>query len=203
VNGLKVLVEQGNIASHWSTSWRQYYLSAIRWPCHLDMTASFSMSAAPQVDADTCVVNFKGTPELNVTGGDDFLSACNITPLQITDAISGSLQPLASLQLMQLDTFALANLVFPSGHKVRLTSAKLPQDLILQGTMVVPLTVQPDRVSLTPGRPSNSASRAANRSAGLFSLRAGARSAIRDSTLPPRRCRKLRSSPSTRSAPKI
>ena len=69
----------------------------------------------------------------------------------ITDAISGSLQPLASLQLMQLDTFALANLVFPSGHKVRLTSAKLPQDLILQGTMVVPLTVQPDRVSLTPG----------------------------------------------------
>ena len=151
VNGLKVLVEQGNIASDWSTSWRQYYLSPIRWPCHLDMTASFSMSGAPQVDPDTCVVSFKGTPELKVTGGDDFLSACNITPLQITDAISGSLQPLASLQLMQLDTFALANLVFPSGHKVRLTSAKLPQDLILQGTMVVPLTVQPDRVSLTPG----------------------------------------------------
>ena len=151
VNGLKVLVEQGNIASDWSTSWRQYYLSPIRWPCHLDMTASFSMSGAPQVDPDTCVVSFKGTPELKVTGGDDFLSACNITPLQLTDAISGSLQPLASLQLMQLDTFALANLVFPSGHKVRLTSAKLPQDLILQGTMVVPLTVQPDRVSLTPG----------------------------------------------------
>jgi hypothetical protein len=148
-------------------------------------------------------VSFKGTPELKVTGGDDFLSACNITPLQITDAISGSLQPLTSLQLMQLDTFALANLIFPSGHKVRLTSAKLPQDLILQGTMVVPLTVQPDRVSLTPGATQQFSIAGGESVSWAVQPAAGARSAIRDSTLPPRLCRKPRSSPSTRSAPKI
>ena len=74
MDALEVAVEQGNIGSHWSTSWRQYYLSAILWPCHLDMTASFSMSAAPQVDPDTCVVSFKGTADVKVAGGNDFLS---------------------------------------------------------------------------------------------------------------------------------
>jgi hypothetical protein len=51
---------------------------------------------------------------------------------------------------LQLDTFALANLIFPSGHKVRMSSVELAADLALHGSLVVPLAVHPDRASVAP-----------------------------------------------------
>jgi hypothetical protein len=150
VNNLKISADQGHLTASWSTSWTQYYISPIRWPCHLDMTASFVMASSPKVNPDTCVVSFDGNGKADVSGGTDFLDACNITPLQITGAIQESLNPIQSISLLQLNTFALANLIFPSGHKVRLSSVELPTDLALHGSLVVPLAVQPDRATVAP-----------------------------------------------------
>jgi hypothetical protein len=91
VKDLKISADQGCLSARWGTSWTQFYRSPIGWPSRLDMDASFSMSSSPQVNPDTCVVSFNGDGKVAVTGGTDFLNACNITPLQITEAIQNSL----------------------------------------------------------------------------------------------------------------
>jgi hypothetical protein len=151
VEGLKLAAQQGSLTAKWQTTWVHYWLSSWHFPHHADLTASLSMSSSPGVDPDTCVVAFKGTANVIVSGADDFLNIFNVDSLAVKDVVYQSLKPLESLKLVQVDTFALANLIFPSGHRVRLTSVTLPGDLALQGTMVVPLVVHPDRVNLAPG----------------------------------------------------
>jgi hypothetical protein len=150
VDGLKLAAENGNLTGKWQQTWSLYWIDSWRLPHHCDMTGSFSLSSQPQVDSGTCVVSFTGNANLSVSGGDDFWNFFSADRLGVQGILGESLKPLEALKLVQLDTFALANLIFPSGHKVQMSSVALLTDLALHGSLVVPLAVHPDRSSVAP-----------------------------------------------------
>jgi hypothetical protein len=149
------------------------------------MTALLSLSSSPQVDPDTCVVSFKGNANVSVSGGNDFWNFFSADRLGVQNTIYESLKPLEALRLMQLDTFALANLIFPSGHKVQMSSVELPTDLTLHGSLVVPLAVHPDRASAAPKQTQQFSVDGGQAVSWAVSPRGKERSAIRAFTPPP------------------
>jgi hypothetical protein len=74
-------------------------------------------------------------------------------PNQITNAVLSALKDNLeeAFKLVDINTFALASLLFPSGHAVRLTDVALPKDLYLTGHLQQPITVAPSDSMVVPG----------------------------------------------------
>ncbi|MFL6198217.1 MAG: hypothetical protein ACJ76J_03485 [Thermoanaerobaculia bacterium] len=82
-----------------------------------------------------------------------FLGMVINLPDVLRHTIRDKLRPiLEQVQLPYVKTFALANLLFPSGHTVDLKEAELPGDLKLKGSMVPPVELAPAQASAAPGQ---------------------------------------------------
>jgi hypothetical protein len=156
--------EGGNILAAWSQTWDQEFTS---WNFDTydgwtainkspKVKASYKLSAPAAVDPATDVVTFSGTPDVSFRPVKkpswwDELNGTAISD-QFVKLLTKDLKKVfAGLQIPGVDTFALANLLFPSQHLLSLTRAALPGDLLLAGQLATPLQVAPALAELKPG----------------------------------------------------
>jgi hypothetical protein len=164
-DGFAVSVGEGNtILAEWSHTWDQDFT---RWNFDLNdgwwainksvkVTASYKLTSGAVVDATTDIVTFPDTgnasfrpvkkpSEWEKLNGTDLVN-------QFTGLLTDYLRSVfAGLHIPGVNTFALANLLFPSRHALSLTQAGLPGDLLLTGQLNTPLWVEPALANLKPG----------------------------------------------------
>jgi hypothetical protein len=159
----------GSLAVSWNKSWSQPWadLSGIQVRGWCDsrtsvqaaqLTASYAQTSAASVDPATDIVSFSGsgTVSFKQSGGpswlEKFFSGQNLQS-QFTAAIQPTLQEVFNaIQLPSVDTFALANLLFPSFQALSLQQASAPCDLLLNGQMMQTLAVTPSTTTVQPGQ---------------------------------------------------
>lgn len=147
----------GSISAAWTFSWEMGWTysegsyDGIQWLSNdsSQVTASYNLSTAGAVDSSD-VVTFagQGTPQFGPADSPPSWLASIFGSYDIPSDMQNSLQSnlapvFNTFQIPDIDTFALANLLFPGSLK--LTSASIPCDLQLTGT------VQP-RVNVTPAQ---------------------------------------------------
>ncbi len=104
------------------------------------MNASISSSMPLSVDPATQIVNFAGTPSINVpvpSPGGDF---GNVWPEgggqligQIVSGTNTALTQLFSVGVPAVNTFAVSNLLFPGSHILNFQDVYIPGDLVIFG----------------------------------------------------------------------
>jgi hypothetical protein len=169
-DGFVIAPASGSLSVAWNHTWTQQwacwsgllYKGWCRWMKYLQtstLAGSYSQTSAPTVDPTTDIVSFSGsgTVSLNQTDAPAwwqklFFGAEDI-PSQFTAAIQPTLQAVFNaVQVPAVNTFALANLLFPSLHVLNLQQASLPCDLLLNGQLQQRLSISPSTVDLEPGQ---------------------------------------------------
>ena len=154
-----------NLSVSWDYSWDQYwtYIAgggrfATPETDKVTFHTSYTLTGIPSVDPVTDIVRFAGNGTLSVwsSGGPDWFAREVMgqpeIPSLFKSAIQNVLQSVFSLlQLPSVNTFAIANLLFPSQHSLSLQQAALPGDLLLVGQVQAPQRVTPLQVNLQPG----------------------------------------------------
>lgn len=159
----------GALAVSWNKTWTQQWAdlwgTALRGSCWprtsvnpATLKAGYSQTSAASVDPATDIVSFtgSGTVSFSQSGGPDWLerlfSNGNLNA-QFTSAIQPTLQAVFNaFRVPSVDTFALANLLFPSRHAISLQQASAPCDLLLNGQLMQALAVTPSNTTLQPGQ---------------------------------------------------
>ena len=166
IDGFLVSPQSNELGVSWQYSWKQgwgYLLPAHNMPAGWDtigMNLSYTGTAPANVDEVTDIVSFPVSASANVSYEksstlDDIFgngTQANHAGSQISNAVSAALKFLGTLQLPDVHTFALANLLFPSSQVLSLQQASLPCDLLLTGTIASPLSVTPPTCTLQPGQ---------------------------------------------------
>jgi len=131
-------------------------------PKKLTLSISYSWHGEPKIDPITDIVSFAansiGTKcELSKksnTSAYSWWDMCSVyIPNQITNTVLSTLKENLdkAFKLVDINTFALASLLFPSGHTVRLTDVALTKDLYLTGHLQQPIAVAPSDSLVAPG----------------------------------------------------
>jgi hypothetical protein len=156
INGFRIAVNNSVMSMSWSYQWFQTY--AHQWTNMngsrghntdgQNVVVSYSRSSPPKVDPVTCVVSFPGEAQAKVDTvhwWDGWVDG------MISGPCNQILAGLSQMTLPSVDAFTLTNILFPSGHTVRPAAADFPCDLVLHGSLALPLEVTPRSVTLTPG----------------------------------------------------
>ncbi|MEU6235959.1 hypothetical protein [Kitasatospora sp. NPDC047058] len=165
-NSFTVAPSNGSLVSTWTCSFTQYF-TYYEWDldeneleetenCNLDGTVATTYVAT--ADPSTDQVKFSGTTTSSLTpcntssGWDNFWNnTVDYLPDDLQTALGQMLQSvMQEVQLPDVDTFALQNLLFPSDQALQLGTAGVPGDLLLTGQIESTLTVSPPTVTLTP-----------------------------------------------------
>ena len=160
----------GSISVQWNKSWDQQWAywgglqlrGWCRWSKYgqtSTLVGGYGQTSAVSVDPNTDIVSFSGSGQVTLDQKDaptwwqELLFGTEHIPAAFTSAIQPVIQSIfTALTLPQVNTFALANLLFPSRHVLTLQQASVPCDLFLSGQMQQPLTVTPSSVNLQPGQ---------------------------------------------------
>jgi hypothetical protein len=158
--------EPTGLAVSWQYSWSQgwgWYPAGSKGGTDWDqvsMALSCQFTAPAAVDSTTDVVSFPAHTSVGVTyehssGWKDVFgdgSEADAAGAMIADHLRPSLATvLQDFQLPDINTFALANLLFPD-HHVSLQEVTVPCDLLLTGQLEQALTVSPPTIELAPGQ---------------------------------------------------
>lgn len=170
-NGLTMAPSSsGSLSMAWSHQWDQQwafwggYWNG--WNCEWGTTGqtstlrgSYSQTSAARVDPNTDVVSFSGsgTASLSQVGGPSglqkFFGIDEDIPSTFTSGFQDNLKKqLGAIELPEVNTFALANLLFPALHALSFQEASLPCDLLLHGQVKQTLAVTPATADLKPGQ---------------------------------------------------
>jgi hypothetical protein len=164
LRGFAVSASQGSLSANWSCAPTHYWSYYAADPpstslrvvsTSVTLQVSYSNLGRPSVDPVSDQVTFagSGTPSLRFLTSDDFVLNLFVkwgVQEPFVNIMQNGLQSaLDSFQLPSVNTFALANLLFPADHALSLSGAALPEDLYLTGTMVTPIAV-------TTGQPPSS-----------------------------------------------
>jgi hypothetical protein len=161
LGGIAVAVNSGELSTNanipWTQPWaREYengkYTNAISGtvPMAVNMTGQQSVT----VDASG-TVHFGSPPSVGVSFTPDTSfwegSSANSTAAVIQQSVQPKLQPILSIQLPEVQTFAVNNLLFPCDHNLTFASGYLPGDLVTFGDLETSaLTVTPLYATLAP-----------------------------------------------------
>ena len=159
VNGFELRPgDGGSLEASWSTKWTQDYEFNLgqrmgnRWiPRQANVTLTFKLHAVPNIDPATCVVQFKGTPETGMSSDSSDFSLNRDSGLGRVIDYFLSLN-FNSVQVPDVETFALQNIIFPGEQRVHMTNVSLAESLSLRGEVKVPLVITPREVTLVPGQ---------------------------------------------------
>ncbi|MFG2292309.1 hypothetical protein [Streptomyces sp. NPDC048603] len=154
-----------SLVSTWTCSFEQYFSETQSTPygplqpivsCTLDanVTTTFAATADPLTD----IVSFSGTAAATLTPDNPgswwdhwWTNTVADLPSDMKTALQQNLQAVfGAVQLPDVDTFALQNLLFPSAQVLRLATAGVPGDLQLTGRIESTLTVSPPTATLAP-----------------------------------------------------
>lgn len=147
MDGFAVSASQGSLSANWScqpSHYWSYYTADPPSPnprvqvSSVTLQVSYSLSSKPSVGPARDQVTFAGsaTPSVNFLTSDNFVLN-DLAALGLQYNFVNAIQSVFnSFQLPSVDTFALANLLFPAEHVLNLSEAALPGDLNLTGTMV-------------------------------------------------------------------
>ncbi|RKP46490.1 hypothetical protein [Trinickia fusca] len=165
ITGFTVAFNDNQVSVSWTRNWQQYfsvYNSASKGgpsvrSTHIDF--GYSRRAAPHIDPVTDDVTFDTLSETVDCRNPDPPHWWDITgsSIKLPDVVRKTIQAsvgasLKGFSLPDVNTFALANLLFPSRHVLELTRASVPCDIVLTGQMAMPITVTPTQVKLTAGK---------------------------------------------------
>ncbi|MFD7788478.1 hypothetical protein ACFV4Q_36130 [Streptomyces nojiriensis] len=149
-----------SLVSAWTSSFVQYFTESETPLINTEsstMDANITTAFAAAADSTTDIVSFSGTVKAALTPdnpGSWWTKWWNDTadlPSDMNTAMQQALQAVfGKVQLPDVDTFALQNLLFPSEQVLQLATASVPGDLQLTGTIDSALTVSPPAVTLTP-----------------------------------------------------
>jgi hypothetical protein len=156
LNGLEIHPANGGLAGGAKYSWTLYYMEwylmhTATFRHQLDLQGSVSLSLQPTVDPDTCVVSFKGSVPVDVSGGDDFFTFFSLGSHILKDTINTTLDFLRNMH-WDISTYALQNIIFPGEQRVRMGNVAFDGSLTLRGQVTAPLVVTPPSVTLRPGQ---------------------------------------------------
>lgn len=170
-NGLTIAPSSsGSLSVTWSHQWDQQWAFWSGywngWNCEQGTTGhtstlqgSYSQTSAASVDPNTEVVSFSGSGKasLSQVGGPSglqrFFGIDRDIPSTFTSGFEDNLKKrLGAIELPEVNTFALANLLFPSLHALSFQEASLPGDLLLHGQVKQTLAVTPPMADLKPGQ---------------------------------------------------
>ncbi len=163
LSGIAVAAGEGglNTTAHlaWSQPWADEFLvgkyaNAISGT--MAMTASMTGQQAPTVDASG-TVDFGSPPPVSVSFQADSKfwqgNSAQVAGADIQSSTQALLQPILSIQLPAVQTFAVNNLLFPADHNIHFSSAHVPGDLVTFGDLAASaITVTPLYVTLAPGQ---------------------------------------------------
>ena len=145
--------------AYWTGAWVRNSCKAYRNPQTSTLMGAFSQASTPSVDPTTDIVTFRGSGTVSLDQKDapswwkKLLFGDEDIPSQFTSAIQPALQRIFnSLQMPEIDTFALANLLFPAQHALNLQQAALPCDLLVTGQVRETVAISPATVNLEPGQ---------------------------------------------------
>jgi hypothetical protein len=160
-------ISNGGLSLTWSQQWYQYwaYFYAVgKWSTWdtlgAPMLAQLQWNGQPSIPANTtATIEFSDSstqPSVSCTDS-KFLQFVAGT-LDYVDAFVTAFEPvltnvLQNLQAVDISTFALGNLLFPSqsGFQMAFTSGSVPCDLQIQGQLPATIAVSPAQVTLAPG----------------------------------------------------
>ena len=145
---------------HSGTPGREYWLPSD--PQRLTLSINYTWRGAPAIDSTTDLVSFAADPDgEKCTLSSDLTTSkysiwdwCSVyisdeITKQIVSALKDNIHE--ALKLVDVNTFALASLLFPNGHTVYLTDVALPRDLYVTGHLKQPITVTPAEPMVAPG----------------------------------------------------
>jgi hypothetical protein len=125
------------------------------------MVLSYACASTPTIDPTTDAVTFQGTEQWTFSANQNANPPAWTTEAfnppnpnaQLMDATEGGVFFLSFFPLMEaesINTFALANLLFPGQTALTLLDAAFPGDLQLTGRMIAQITIEPAAVTLAP-----------------------------------------------------
>lgn len=170
LRGVTVRPNAGEIAVEWTQRWDQNFaVETCTWktPCESNawgenpgtVTASYAGGAAPSCDPDTNLVSFAISGSPKVTAPTESSWQQFWQGFDWNDATSGLMEPITNataalfktVVIPDIDTFSLANLLFPNDHVLRFAGGTLPCDLVIPATMQPPLAVTPEKATVQVG----------------------------------------------------
>jgi hypothetical protein len=172
ISGLTLSATDGQLTAHWSATldqpWAHTYVTLIP-PTTCDnerihMDASIERGYAVAVDPVTAVLSFtaqSGGVQVSYTSGDSSIletifkdaGAADKMASKLAGNILAALQPIWQFQVPQVGAFAVTNLLFPDQNVVRLSTVRLPADLVAFGTLQASkLTVAPAMAIVATGQ---------------------------------------------------
>ncbi len=155
-----------NLSISWDYSWGQYWTHiagegrfATPETDKVTLHASYSQTGIPSVDPVTAIVSFSGNGTVSVwsSGGPDWFAREVMNQPEVPSLFKTAIQDVlqqvfTNFQLPDVNTFAIANLLFPSEHSLSLQQAAVPGDLLLVGQVQALQTVTPLQVQMQPGK---------------------------------------------------
>lgn len=164
LSGIQVAPQNNDIVVSGSVPWNQNLSAVIAVPRTegywnsgtVVMTATTTCRNAGSVDsADT--ISFSGTPTVNVPFDASSIwnsaSDWNTVGQMIATKAQASLQQLFTLQLPQVNVFAVSNLLFPADHILSFSNVYVPGDLVIFGNVQKQgVAVTPVQATLGPGQ---------------------------------------------------
>lgn len=169
ITGIQVAPQNNNIVISGSMPWTQNWASIISVPRTegyaeegtVNMTATVSGSNVGSVDSVQDTVSFTGTPSVSVAFDQSSIwskifgdgSASDAMGQTIATKAQASLQQLFTIQLPQVNVFAVSNLLFPAQHILSFSNVYVPGDLVIFGNVQKQgVTVTPVQATLAPGQ---------------------------------------------------
>jgi hypothetical protein len=148
--------------SMWTQPWADLPLASPPVLSSVPMVLTYSCVSQPSIDETTDAVTFQGTEQWTFSANQDAnppaWTAEAFNPpnpdAELGDLTAGGAFGVSFFPLMEaqnINTFALANLLFPDQNALTLLDAAFPGDLKLTGRMNSPITIEPAAVTMAPG----------------------------------------------------
>lgn len=163
--GIQVAPQNNNIVVSGSVPWNQNLSAVISVPRTegywnsgtVTMTATTNCRNAGSVDSANDTITFSGTPTVSVPFDASSIwksaSDWNTVGEMIAVKAQASLQQLFTLQLPQVNVFAVSNLLFPAEHILSFSQVYVPGDLVIFGNVQKQgVAVTPVQAALAPGQ---------------------------------------------------
>lgn len=170
--GLTLSVADGQLTARWSATleqpWAHVYVTLGPYPkCdseRIQMDASIHTSYTADVDPVKAVLSFTTKSSglrLSYSPGDSSIldqifkdaGAADKLASKLEKELVAALEPIRDLKVPQVGAFAVTNLLFPDQNVVRLSTVRLPADLVAFGTLQASeLAVQPAMTTMATGQ---------------------------------------------------
>lgn len=165
LSGVQVAPRNNDIVVSGTVPWNQNLSAVIAVPRTegywnsgtVTMTWTISCPNTGTVDSASDTVSFSGTPSVNVLFDASSIwsnaSAWNEVGETIASQAQSRLQQLFTLQLPQVNAFAVSNLLFPAEHILAFSQVYVPGDLVIFGDVQKQgVAVTPVQATLAPGQ---------------------------------------------------